>query len=244
MDYKYLDTKSETSSCTLEEYKFVYARLMKAFTNKLDECNGMIFNELIFIEREIKNHLMNMVSKEDTMLSISDFEYRRTHFDEEGVSGELKFLQMMSSLELLVTRHKAIIEHLKTRKNELISSQQNEINNNDEVKHKKEFSEFIHNVSNKDNFIKDLTDTFKSEIGINFRILIENLKENQIVIIPNRENKLFIEAAAIEFKRHIGSPQSINDNFQNTITHKEIYSENIKTITEKVNPLIIKYKKK
>lgn len=109
-------------------------------------------------------------------------------------------------------------------------------------KQKKELFDFIYNVTEKESFISELIKTFKTEIGIDFRIIIEQLKENEILIIGNRENKLFVEVAGVAFKRNIGSVQSINDNFKNTIKDKENYSENIKTIVEKLKPLIANYK--
>jgi hypothetical protein len=142
MDKEYLDTISESSSCSLEEYKYVYPRLLRTYVNKLDECNGLIFNELIFIEREGKNHLLNMDSKEGTILRISDIEYRRNFFDEEGVSGESEFLKMMSALETMVTRHKAIIDYLETKKKVITSSQQLVGKEGDEVKAKKHFTTY------------------------------------------------------------------------------------------------------
>lgn len=110
------------------------------------------------------------------------------------------------------------------------------------VRPKKEFLDFIHNVNDKEKFIFELINIFKTEIGIDFRIIIEQLKENNILIIGNRELKLFVEVAKVEFKRNIGTVQSINDNFKNTAKDKDNYFENIKAIIEKLKPLIVKHK--
>lgn len=124
MDKKYLDRKTETSDCTLEEYKYIYPRLMKNFVKGYED-----FSELSFIEREIENHLANIEVDKNAMITISDFNYRRKHFDPIEINcGQEKFLESMSYFEKSIVSHKAIINYLENKKLEFVSAQQLEKN--------------------------------------------------------------------------------------------------------------------
>ncbi|PIF62658.1 hypothetical protein [Flavobacterium sp. 11] len=124
MDKHYLDRKTETSGCTLEEYKYVYPRLMELFIQQYDD-----FQELNFIEREIENHSANLENCKSGILRISDFDYRRKHFDPiEKNCGQEKFLEMMSYYEKRASSHKAIINYLETKNSDIKEPQSQQIN--------------------------------------------------------------------------------------------------------------------
>jgi hypothetical protein len=112
MDKEFLDSKTETSGCTLEEYKYIYPRLMGDFTKQYDD-----YDELTYIDRQIENHSIIMNSCKNGMERISDFDFRRENFDliEENC-GQDKFLEMMSYYEKRASSHKAIISFLETKK--------------------------------------------------------------------------------------------------------------------------------
>lgn len=112
MDEKYLDSITESSSCRLEEYKYVYPRLMKTFTSQFED-----FNELTFIKREIENHLTNIESKKNAMSKCIDFYHNGEKFNTNE-----EFLIMMSSLEKMIASHDAIISFLETNKQTLQTS--------------------------------------------------------------------------------------------------------------------------
>lgn len=116
MDKEFLDNKTETSGCTLDEYKYVYPRLM----NKHITTGVPGRNELQFIRREIENHAIILEGLKKTMLKISDFDYRRENFDPIEVNfGQEKFLNTMASFENMRDNHELIIEYLETKKSVL-----------------------------------------------------------------------------------------------------------------------------
>jgi hypothetical protein len=115
MDKDFLDSKTETSGCTLEEYKYVYPRLIEDYTQQYID-----YDELTFIDRELDTHSIILKSSKKNMKTISDFDFRREHFDPiEKNCGQEKFLETMSYFEKRVASHKAIISWLETRKLEL-----------------------------------------------------------------------------------------------------------------------------
>lgn len=63
----------------------------------------------------------------------------------------------------------------------------------------------------KDTFLQELKSTFNIEFGRSIKALIEVLEKNNLLIIPNRQNRKFIELLGKHFERKIGSYQSIND---------------------------------
>jgi hypothetical protein len=72
---------------------------------------------------------------------------------------------------------------------------------------------FVHNVSDKENFIKDLTTAFNKDEdrGRTIKAVINFLKEAGIFIIPDRQLKTFLNLLQVEFTQNIGSYTSIND---------------------------------
>jgi hypothetical protein len=106
----------------------------------------------------------------------------------------------------------------------------------------KDFVDFIDNVNDKIAFAQELKEAFNIEIGIDFRIMVELLKDNKIIKIGNRKFRLFHKLATVYFDRDIGSYSGVNDKYKHTESDKKIHSKMIKIINEKLQPLTDKYK--
>ncbi|WP_394776759.1 hypothetical protein [Flavobacterium sp.] len=100
-----LDSIVETSSCTLEEYKYVYPRLMADFVKQWPD-----FDEITFLEREKHLHFLLIEAYERGRLRISDFEYRRKFFNSEE-----DFFNSMSYFEKRIASHKKIRSYLDSK---------------------------------------------------------------------------------------------------------------------------------
>jgi len=105
----------------------------------------------------------------------------------------------------------------------------------------KDFVDFIDNVNDKIAFAQELKEAFNIEIGIDFRIMVELLKDNKIIKIGNRKFRLFHKLATVYFDRDIGSYSGVNDKYKHTESDKKIHSKMIKIINEKLLPLTDKY---
>ena len=120
----------------------------------------------------------------------------------------------------------------------LSNSKKRDIKFNDE----NHFVDFIDNVNDKIAFAQELKKTFNIEMGIDFRIMIELLKDNEIIRIVDRKFRLFHKLATVYFDRDIGSYSGVNDKYKHTESDKKIHSKKIRIINEKLQPLIDKYK--
>jgi hypothetical protein len=118
------------------------------------------------------------------------------------------------------------------------------ISNSKSLKKESVFFDFIHNIENKQAFADDLKDTFYLERGIDFRIMIDLLKDQKIFIIQQRKFKEFFHLIESYFQRDIGGYSGINDRYKHSDSDKEIHHLRITDISEKLNPLIEKYKTK
>ena len=105
-----------------------------------------------------------------------------------------------------------------------------------------DFIDFTDNVNDKIAFAQELKEAFNIEMGIDFRIMIELLKDNKIIRIGDRKFRLFHGLAKVYFGRNIGSYSGVNDKYHHNESDKKIHSKKIKIINEKLQPLIDKYK--
>lgn len=120
----------------------------------------------------------------------------------------------------------------------LSNSKKRNIKFNDE----NDFVDFIDNVIDKIAFAQELKEAFNIEKGIDFRIMIELLKDNKIIKIGDGKFKLFHGLATVYFDRSIGSYSGVNDRYKHTESDKKAHAKNIRIINEKLQPLIDKYK--
>jgi len=117
-------------------------------------------------------------------------------------------------------------------------SKKRDIKFNDE----NDFVDFIDNVNDKIAFAQELKKAFNIEMGIDFRIMIELLKDIKISRIGDRKFRLFHELATVYFDRSIGHYSGVNDKYHHNESDKKIHSKKIRIINEKLQPLIDKYK--
>jgi hypothetical protein len=106
------------------------------------------------------------------------------------------------------------------------------------------FIDFINNVTKKEAFAQELKNTFNIEMGIDFKIMIELLKDQDILIIRARKFSLFYEYIKLYFGRNIGGYSGLNDKYKHTDVDKRVHHIQITKISEKLQPLIDKYKTK
>lgn len=111
-------------------------------------------------------------------------------------------------------------------------------NNSSLISDKKEIFDFVQNVKDKEEFLRDLKTAFPIEKGIAIKVMIELLQEEDIILIPKRKFKMFYEEFKNVFDQNIGSYTSIND-----VIFKDLDSQSINSINRKLNPLIAKHKK-
>ena len=81
-------------------------------------------------------------------------------------------------------------------------------------------------------------------MGIDFKIMIELLKDQDILIIRARKFSLFYEYIKLYFGRNIGGYSGLNDKYKHTDVDKRVHHIQITKISEKLQPLIDKYKTK
>ena len=112
------------------------------------------------------------------------------------------------------------------------------------ISNKKSLLDFFYNIDDKNKFLEDLREVFNTERGIQFKILIELLKEEKILLIGEREFQNFYDCISEFFNRNIGTYTALNDLYKHTDKDKENHIENILIIQDKLNPLLIKHKTK
>lgn len=104
-------------------------------------------------------------------------------------------------------------------------------------KTQKTLNDFIFNVNDKNEFLNDLKNTFKTEIGISIKTIVYLLDQKGIIIKQQREyNNLYLELKN-HFNRNIGSYQSVQNG-----KDEDIQDLVIQNISKLLNPLIIKHK--
>ncbi len=73
MDTNYLDTIQATNLLTLEEYKYVYPRLMSEYIKLGTDCN-----EVYFIEEQIEQHFIHIdIAKKHKNNIADDRDYKK-----------------------------------------------------------------------------------------------------------------------------------------------------------------------
>ena len=110
------------------------------------------------------------------------------------------------------------------------------------IKKAKALNDYISNVKDKEAFAKDLKDTFNNEKGIPFKIMIELLKAENILLIGNRDFLGFYRIINPFFNRDIGTYTALNDGYKHTADEQTKYFQEIQIIEQKLKPLIIRHK--
>lgn len=99
----------------------------------------------------------------------------------------------------------------------------------------KQLTEYFNNLTNVNDFLIELTQTFTTEKGKSIKFIIDELIKEELLVIPDRQMKNFIDVLQNEFSQNIGNISGINRKFN----YDTLFSTPILT---KLNPLIIKHK--
>ncbi len=110
------------------------------------------------------------------------------------------------------------------------------------IKNTKTLYDYISNVKDKESFANDLKDTFNTEKGIPFKIMIELLKVEKILLLGNRDFAGFYRVINPFFNNDIGTYTALNDGYKHTDDEQTQYAKEIEIINQKLKPLIIKHK--
>ncbi|MEN8858225.1 MAG: hypothetical protein ABF260_09205 [Flavobacteriaceae bacterium] len=119
---------------------------------------------------------------------------------------------------------------------EYIKSKKEILNRSDE-KPVKNLSDYFINIENKrkKSFFNELGKVFKTEKGKSIKAIMDELKEESLLIIGPREFKSFLEEFRKIFNHDIGTYQSIND-------PKVIDNITKEPILKRLKPIMIKFK--
>lgn len=189
---------------------------------------------------KIKDYFLNKNSsvalKEYCLKVIKESYYflnNKLYIEIEKCPIQFDYENLLSKLENSIS-----IEDIESSVQLLSNSKKRDIKFNDE----KDFVDFIDNVNDKIALAQELKEAFNIEKGIDFRIMIELLKDNKIIRIGDRKFRLFHKLATLHFDRSIGHYSGVNDKYHHNESDKKIHSKKIKIINEKLQPLIDKYK--
>lgn len=160
--------------------------------------------------------------------------HKGSYTQNEKINLELESIENLvfnkTAYKILKNRY---IEYLKNKHSITEVTQQFD---NKPKKPKKNLSEFIHNIEDKEAFLQDLKNTFPTEIGKAIKGIIDLLKKDKYLIHNDREFSDVVNAIRVFFNRDIGSVQSIRDAKN---TDDKFF---IAPIEQKLNPLIMQHK--
>jgi hypothetical protein len=97
--------------------------------------------------------------------------------------------------------------------------------------------DFIQNVEDKEAFALKLKETFNTERGIDFRIMIELLKDEDIFSFTTF--KPFYNAIKEYFNRDIGVYSGVNDKYKHTQDDKLLHKSRIEQVSRKLKSSIL-----
>lgn len=227
----YLNTSDNsclTSIKTKEDDVFNSLKNIKDFTKTIKHS---CINGEIFIASKIKDYCVLMFDDCIDLLNDkfgidiyksplkTDFEEVKLALDNSINLSELKIISELSTL----------------LKKPLDLSDNPPAEKNKPKKLKKVLFQFIHNIENREEFIKELKETFPTEIGKSIKAIIDILTDEKILVYGTKEFKTLYDEIKLSFNRDIGSYNSI----QNV---KNVDKETTETVYKKLNPLIVKHK--
>jgi hypothetical protein len=187
--------------------------------------NLVVEGDFISIATKIDFHAFNITEKGIVIHNKIDFvkRYDYTLFDLSDIAARCNWILNFNTAA-----------YPKTIPDEMI------IKKVDKVKDvKKKLNDFFINMdeSKKEDFYSELGKMFPNEIGKPIKAIINILKKEEIILIPDRQFKQFYDSLGIEFNRYIGTYTSINDVINIDSTYLE-------SLEKKLKPLILKYKNK
>jgi len=191
----------------VDKFKVDYHRYHKQYRNIIQE-------PLYSSGYESKCRLLNwLIDDIDSFLLLREEDFNKRE-KRETVRTKVFF----ENLKLEASKKQIELE-LKLNESDLIDDSSDENKNP-----KKKINDFFINITDKEKFLIELKNTFKTEKGQKIRALIEVLKKEKMLLIGEGEFRNFINELAICFNRDIGKYQGI----QNKSVNWEIHTEYIK----------------
>jgi hypothetical protein len=228
------NAEKETFITQQEFYKRCY-NVITIFENKIDDIFFKRQTDLYIIAdlRESENKPFEKFIVEAEELSKKSFSLNLLTLTNGRLIGKLYFndIQYIKNILNEINLNKLNSEIITDEK-----SQENKL-----TKPEKTIFDYISNVNNKESFAIELKNTFNIESGIDFKIMIELLKEEKIFTYTYFAP--FFRSIAIYFNREIGTQNGLNDLYKHSEAEKKHYAEKIIVIQNKLNPLITKHKK-
>lgn len=133
---------------------------------------------------------------------------------------------------------------LKRYADNIINDYLNKLDKTKKTTRTKTLNDFFENVKNKEKFLFDLKETFATEMGIDFSILMHLLKDDNLLFIGHRQFSTFHKLCVSHFNQDIGTKQGVNDKYKHSEEDQKIYKPNIAVISNKLKPLIDRHKAK
>jgi hypothetical protein len=260
--YKKADSEYTESSIfgTHKEILFSYNKMLlyfslniielyKAIDSYTDTGNDSYLPKIIINRDKISKDLTTIKSyvikiKKQSLISTDEGLIKTREYTTIQLNEIIHELQNNYTIDLLKSPFKDEIEQIKNELQNSISTDLILKIDNDKPKKErnktKTINDFIFNINNQDDFLRDLKEEFKTEKGISFKILIELLKDEKIFLFSNFAE--FFRNISPLFNNDIGSQRGLNDLYKHTESDKKIYKAKIDLITEKLKPLIIRHK--
>ena len=237
---KYFETlKSITNSIDLlyknisSIYVFCYNRNLNSFTNSVTNY---------FNHTEIINQF-------NSRLCIDKYSSNKIDFNETNIFilQSLKYLKISLNKNLFIEMDKT---PLSNSFNKLLYSFEKNIDSslkrkNRNKKARLEMNDFLHKIEDKDTFMKDLSSEFVNEEGVDFFMLINELVNIKLLIIPARRKKDLFIALEKTFERKIGIDKGFYDkvyyNFEKE-SDQNSYKKDITLNSVRHNNIVAKLK--
>lgn len=215
MDTNYLDTIETTNLLTLEEYKYVYPRLMLEYIKLGADCN-----EMYFIKEQIEQHYLHIDSAKKSQIKISD----DRNYEKYGTFED--WVKTARSFDIIIISLKEIIKFLKQKKQELKTDLQTKNQHStpledgkSEARKEKEFlgNQITHLERVK--IAKAIKDKYRSYKGKDFKILLEALIK--LDLFPKKGKKQLYFRCLQNEGYNINNHQILEDKYFTTGTHKK-----------------------
>ena len=129
------------------------------------------FNDLVELKSNIKERFKTL-EKEIAKIELEEYDpypYSNEYIDSDTLKKEVK----------------EFVDSIKAKNEKHVSENISAIEDNETKE--SQLNNFIYNIENKEEFLNDLKRSFRTEKGVEIRALIEILKNQEIIIIGNRE---------------------------------------------------------
>lgn len=185
-----------------------------------------------FIKRSVSANLISFDNKKEF-----ENHYKHIKYDSNDFAKKCSHIVQIVTGFFGLRTEDEMNEFLKSKETtQPESTIENKNNKNTNTKKQKQLTEYFINLTNVNEFLIELTQTFTTEKGKSIKFIIDELIKTEILVIPDRKMTNFIGVLQKEFSQNIGNVSGINREFY----YDKLFSE---PILKKLNPLIIKHKK-